>query len=392
MPQRPDIETWPGGEEPAIESSLLSSSRRLTALASLLVVVGVLFAATSAAAVPKLFWGVVPQLQQSDAQLQRLKRGGADSVRLPVAWGSVQPSPRGGLNWSGIDAQVGAAARARLEVLPFLYDAPRWAVPSRGVPGSAGARAPLHLPASGRAGRAWSTFARAAVARYGPRGTFWSENPTVPRRPIHYWQVWNEPNFKYFVVRPNPAEYGRLVKRTAAAIHSADSQAQIILAGLFARPGEAARPFNPPQAYFATDFLRLMYQRTPGVRAAFDGVALHPYTATYQRLAPEIEEVRSVLRRAHDGGIGLWITELGWSSERPNRSDSFAKGLHGQAAQLKGAFSLLRREQGRWRLKRVYWFSVDDVPGVCNFCGGTGLFRRNGRPKPAWHTFVHFAR
>ena len=104
MPQRPDIETWPGGEEPAIESSLLSSSRRLTALASLLVVVGVLFAATSAAAVPKLFWGVVPQLQQSDAQLQRLKRGGADSVRLPVAWGSVQPSPRGGLNWSGIDS------------------------------------------------------------------------------------------------------------------------------------------------------------------------------------------------------------------------------------------------------------------------------------------------
>jgi len=351
-----------------------------------------LLAATHAAAVPKLFWGVVPQLQQSDAQLRRLQRGGVDSVRLPVAWGSVQPSPRGGFNWSGIDAQVGAAARARLEVLPFLYDAPRWAVPSRRVPGSTGARAPLHLPANGSAGRAWSAFARAAVARYGPDGEFWSENPSVLRRPIHNWQVWNEPNFKYFVVRPNPAEYGRLVKRTAAAIHSADPHAQVILAGLFARPGEASRPFHPPQAYFAADFLRLMYQRTPGVRAAFDGVALHPYTATYQRLTPEIEEVRSVLRRAGDGGVGLWITEMGWSSERPNRSDSFAVGLHGQVAQLKGAFSLLRREQGRWRLKRVYWFSVDDVPGVCNFCGGTGLFRRNGNPKPAWHTYVHFAR
>jgi len=54
---------------------------------------------------------------------------------------------------------------------------------------------------------------------------------------------------------------------------------------------------------------------------------------------------------------------------------------------------LLRREQRHWRLQRVYWFSADDVPGVCNFCGGTtGLFRRNRRPKPAWHAYVHLAR
>ena len=72
-----------------------------------------LFAATPAAAIPKLFWGVVPQLQQSDAQLRQLRQGGVDSVRLPVAWGSVQPSARGGFNWSGIDAQVGYAAQAR---------------------------------------------------------------------------------------------------------------------------------------------------------------------------------------------------------------------------------------------------------------------------------------
>lgn len=351
-----------------------------------------LLPATPATAVPRLFWGIVPQLPPSDTQLQRLRHGGVDSIRLPVAWGSVQPRPRDEPNWAGSDAAVGGAARAGLEVLPFLYDAPRWAVRPHAVPGSPRARAPSHLPVRGRAGRAWSAFTRAAVARYGPGGAFWRENPTLPRRPIHYWQVWNEPNFKYFVTRPNPAEYGRLVKRTAGAIHSVDRHAQVILGGLFARPGEAARPFHPPQAYFAADFLRLMYRRTPGVRADFDGVALHPYSATYRRLRPEIEEVRSVLRRAHDGGVGLWITEMGWSSERPNRRDSFAKGLRGQAAQLKGAFSLLRREQRRWRLKRVYWFSLDDVPGVCNFCGGTGLFRRNLRPKPAWHAYVRFAR
>jgi hypothetical protein len=351
-----------------------------------------LLAAAPAAAVPRVFWGVVPQRQPSAALLQRLEQGGVDSIRLPVSWAAVQPSAGAELSWSGIDAQVAAATRAGLEVLPFLYDAPRWAVPSQRVPGSPGARAPLHLPVRGAAGRAWVAFARAAVARYGPGGSFWRENPTLLQRPIRFWQVWNEENFKYFVVRPNPAEYGRLVKRTASAIRAVNPGAKLVLGGLFARPAEAARPFHPPQAYFATDFLRLMYRRTPGVRAAFDGVALHPYSATYRRLRPEIEEVRAVLRRSHDGGVGLWITEMGWSSEPPNRRDSFAKGLRGQAAQLKGAFSLLRHEQRRWRLKRVYWFSVDDVPGVCNFCGGSGLFRRNLRPKPAWRAYVHFSR
>src|SRR5689334_3389191 len=265
-------------------------------LALFLAVVPALLAAAPAAAVPRLFWGVVPQRQPSDAQLLRLRRGGVDSVRLPVSWAEVQPSAGAGPSWSGIDAQIGAAARARLEVLPFLYDAPRWAVPSRSVPGSpSSARAPLHLPVRGHAGRAWAAFARAAAERYGPRGSFWSENPALPRRPIHFWQVWNEPNFKYFVVRPNPGEYGRLVKQTARAIHSVDRRADIVLGGLFARPGEAKRRLHPPQAYFAADFLRRMYRRTRGVRAAFEGVALHPYTATYRRLRPEIEEVRSVM-------------------------------------------------------------------------------------------------
>jgi polysaccharide biosynthesis protein PslG len=213
----------------------------------------------------------------------------------------------------------------------------------------------------------------------------------LPRRPVHAWQVWNEENFKYFVVRPNPAEYGRLVKRSARAIRAVDPHADVILGGLFARPGEATRRLRPPQAYFAADFLRRMYRRTPGVRAAFDGVALHPYSASYRRLAPEIEEVRAALRAGHDPGAPLWITELGWSSEHPSRRDSFAKGPQGQAAQLKGAFSLLRSHRARWRLRRVYWFSVDDAPGLCNFCGGSGLFGPGFRPKPAWHAYVRFA-
>src|SRR4051812_38346294 len=182
-----------------------------------------LLGAAPANAVPKRFWGVVPQAGLSPAQLVRLRNGGVDSVRLPISWAAVQPSPGRPPDFSSLDAAVGNLARANLELLPFLYDAPRWAVRPHAVPGSPGsARAPLHLPAAGAAGRAWAAFVRAAVERYGPSGSFWSENPALPRRPVHAWQVWNEENFKYFVVRPNPAEYGRLVKRSGRAIHAVD--------------------------------------------------------------------------------------------------------------------------------------------------------------------------
>ena len=354
----------------------------------------VLFAtsASAAEALPPTFWGVVPQATPNLEQLQRLKRGGVSSIRIPVVWPAVQPTRNGTFNWSGIDAQVENASRVGIAVLPFLVGAPAWAVPLVPVPGTGGSvKASRSLPVSGAAAGGWSSFARAAVARYGPGGSFWVEHPTVPPRPIRNWQIWNEENFEYFVARPNPAEYGRLVKLSYIAIKGADPGAKVILGGLFARPGEAVFKRKPPLAYFATDFLEQMYERTPGIKSKFQGVALHPYTSNFKRLTPYIEELRDVLKANHDAAKGLWITELGWSSQRPTPGNSFAKGRQGQATQLKGAFSLLRSAQRKWHIQQVDWFSVDDQIGSCNFCDGSGLFAKGFKPKPAWSAFTHFA-
>ena len=48
-------------------------------------------AAPAAEAVPCKFWGVVPQATPNFERLQRLKRGGVDSMRIPLFWNSVQP-------------------------------------------------------------------------------------------------------------------------------------------------------------------------------------------------------------------------------------------------------------------------------------------------------------
>jgi hypothetical protein len=366
--------------------------KSLRALATVAAVLAVAVSASPAQALPAKFWGVVPQAAPNLERLQRLQRGGVRSMRIPFAWPSLQPVAGGSFDWANLDAQVENAALAGVEVLPFLSGAPSWAVPSVWVPGSGqGVKAPRNLPVSGAAASGWSNFVTAAAARYGPGGGFWAAHPGLPPRPIRTWQIWNEANFHYFVVRPNPAEYGKLVKLSHSAIKSIDPGAKIVLGGLFSAPAEAELKRKPPLAYFASDFLDQMYERTPGIKSKFNGIALHPYTSTYKRLPLYIEELRTVLKANRDAGKGLWITELGWSSQPPSRGNSFAKGRQGQVAQLRGAFRLLRGKQRQWRVQRVYWFSVDDQKGSCNFCDGSGLFTETFAPKPSWRAFVGFA-
>jgi hypothetical protein len=371
-------------------------SRTLRAWTPALAVTMVFFAfsASAAQALPVGFWGIVPQNSLGTEQMQRLGRGGVESLRISIGWPSVQPSQGGSFDWSGFDNQIEGAAKAGIRVLPFLTGAPEWAVSQKRVPGAGGLTSPAHLPVGGAARTGWAAFLTAAVARYGPTGSFWSEHPGVPKLPIREWQIWNEPNFKYFVAVPNPAEYGLLVKNSFTALRAADPGAQVVLAGLFSRPkGSRDRRTGRHKSlnWYASDFVNAMYKRNPGIKTKFQGAALHPYTIFARELPEVIEEFRKTLRLNGDGAKRLLITELGWSSGPKNTGNLFAKGPGGQARELKAAFTQLRNHQASWKLKSVYWFSVDDQPGACNFCDGSGLFGPGFTPKPAWYTYVKFA-
>jgi hypothetical protein len=352
--------------------------------------------AAASAAVPAGFWGVVANEAPSGANARMLQRGGVESFRVPINWAAVQSSPGEEPDWGSIDPFVRAAAEGGESVLPFLTGAPQWAVPEEGV---GGARSPRNLPVQTAAQReGWREFLRLAVFRYGPGGSFWSENPLLPAHPVRIWQIWNEANYKYFVARPNPAQYGKLVVESFRDLHSADPGARIVLGGLFSRPkGGLAKPKagQIKRAWFAADFLERMYKTTPGVRGKFMAVSLHPYSPDYHQLPEEIEEVRAALKASHDPGRAIWLTELGWSSGKPNAENGhnkFEKGVNGQQRELTGAFNLLRADAASWRVKRVYWFSLTDAKGECNFCDGSGLFTDTFRAKPSWSSYKRLAR
>lgn len=336
-------------------------------------------------AVPREFFGIAPQTALTKSDVEYMRAGRIGSVRWPLIWESIQPTPRGGYDWSSFDQVVAMAAQGRLQVLPFLWGTPRWLTGK-----------PTTMPIdSARKRQAWAAFVEAAVQRYGPGGDFWAErspgtaavnyqvaipNPT----PIRTWQVWNEANFFYFAYPVSPGRYARLLKLTQPAIKRVDPGAKVILSGLFGDPDERG-----PRGMSAISFLERLYA-VPGLKTKFDGVALHPYAADTSDLIEMTEEARALVRDNRDPRAQLFITEMGWGSEDNYQEVAFEQGRGGQARQLRRSYRYLIGNRHRLNLKATYWFSWKDLPEVCNFCDSVGFFHEGNRfrPKPAWHAFV----
>ncbi len=343
-------------------------ARALGVLALLTVAAGAP-AAQARPALPRDFFGIVPQgaLEQSDYDRMR---GVVRTLRIPIFWHQVEPSP-GEYRFAETDQTVIDAAAAGVRVMPFVYGSPAWLSGSSAVP-------PL---ATAPARRAWALFLRELVDRYGPHGELWQ----VAGRdlPIRRWQIWNEPNFVLFWrPRPQPVAYARLLRISARAIRAEDRGARIVTAGV--APVEAGiAPWT---------FLRKLY-RVPGVSRDFELVGLHPYATRVRWVGDIVRYAREAMVDAGDRRTPLLLTEIGIASSGryPN---AFDKGLHGQAFFLRRALGLLVAKAGAWRIAGVDWFTWRDGPAPdphCVFCEYGGLFDADGAPKPAWHAFRRIA-
>jgi hypothetical protein len=326
--------------------------------------------AVAPAELPATFYGVLPQTERPQEDYLAMKRGGVDSVRFPIPWDAVERSP-GQYDFSLIDRYVERTARAGLEAFPAVNATPPfYGEDFRTLPVQTSEQK-----------AAWEAFLRAIVDRYGPRGSFWAARPDLPRRPIRIYQIWNEANFVFFTEQRSPTQYAELVKISHGAIKGRDPGARIVLSGLFAHPKRS-------QGWEATAFLNRLY-KVRGIKARFDGVALHPYATDASELGPDIRAMRRVMRRNGDARTAFYLTEIGWGDARDT---AFEKGPRGQVRELSQSFEIVRRMQRSARIKRVFWFSWEDLRNSCNFCESTGLWTENAaRPKAAWFRFRAYA-
>lgn len=320
-------------------------------------------------AAPSGFIGISPQGVTDGDDYELMELAGITSVRLPMNWADIEPEARDRFapRWEWLDEQVALAAEHGITAFPFLSGAPEWVSPLRGEPA-----------VSARQRREWVRFLHAAVYRYGPYGSFWRENPDLPRLPVRRWEIWNEENIVTFSREPNPTRFARLIEISGSLLHRADPGSTVILGGLFGRPLQT--PPNIPSGVF----LAQLY-RTPGIKRYFDGVALHPYVADADAMRGEIENLRRVMGRNGDSATPLYVTELGWGSA--SYESRWERGPRGQARELDAAFSLLTDNRLRWNIGGVWWFSWTDQAGSCQFCDSAGLLTGSREAKPSWYRF-----
>jgi polysaccharide biosynthesis protein PslG len=290
-------------------------------------------------------------------------RGKVGTLRVNLAWGTVQPSPGAAYDWSHYDGVIGEAARNGIRVLPTVYSSPTWAEPS-----------PEYPPLGDRLPQ-FEHFARAAVQRYGSDGSFWRQHPDIPKLPIMLWQLWNEPNSPLFW-RPKPdvGDYIDLLRGFDSTVTRADRGARVMLGGLFPTP----RGGISMQVFMTSLYLA-------GAQRYFDAAAIHPYAANPGNALASTADLRHVMDQSGDNDAPIWITEVGWASGGVPSGLTVGPGR--QADYLRQTFELAAQQRSRLGLEGVIWYSLNDTPGRL-WPGHCGLFTLDGAAKPSWSAFT----
>jgi hypothetical protein len=324
----------------------------LLALATMLVAGGATPASAAKRKVPFGFFGTVIHPWPDsvlEPQTALMARSGVESARIIILWEQLEPAP-GVYDFRALDGLAAAAARHRIALLPNITQTPQWASDRPSDPEFW--RWPPADP------NAYAELMRQLVLRYGPNGSFWGENPGLPRVPIRQWQIWNEQTAPWhWQPRPWGPSYKRLLEAAYKAIHGADRRAEVVAGALVA--------FG---TYAPWDGARELYRF--GAKRFFDVIAVHPFTnapsatrAARQTLEV-VRRVRAQMVRRGDRRKEIILTEMTWPAavgKVPRNALQQAAGLattpRGQVQRLRAAYRQLARARRKMRITGVYWYA-----------------------------------
>src|SRR4051794_3157162 len=184
--------------------------------AALLLALALSAPASASRQVPRGFLGVsaAGEMFEPMVDVQReftlMNAVGVESIITEFAWSVEQPEQGAPPDFSRTDPMVLAAAARRMPVMAIVVFAPPW-----------GAVDPSNLASPPKPGP-YAAYLRAAIARYGPHGTLWTEHPEVARDPVRDWQVWNEPSHAgFWSIQPFAHRYVALLRAAHRAIKDA---------------------------------------------------------------------------------------------------------------------------------------------------------------------------
>jgi hypothetical protein len=285
-----------------------------------------------------------------DREVGLMRSCGVESLRIVIYWEDLQPFARAGdvpaeraaefrdaggvpTTFADTDRVVVAAAGAGIRVMPVVLRAPAW-----------DREDPRNQASPPRGDAAYARFLQTLIARYGPRGSLWSERPDLRARPVRSWQVWNEPNIDRYWSSPRPfgPRYARLLRVANRAVRAADPGAEVVMSGL------------------ANDSWRAMAAAyRAGVRGHFNRAAVHPFSGRLANVMKILRLNREVMRRNGDGRVPIIVSELTWPSAKGKTKNTigFETTDAGQAVRLRAAYREMLRQRRALRLQTVMWYT-----------------------------------
>jgi hypothetical protein len=357
------------------------SLRRLTLILALTASVLAATPAISQARAPRGFVGITAEDvfagngSYRSSNLAAQKSIGVRLIRQTFNWRSIETSP-GVYNLGAYDGYVGSLASQGIRVLPVLFDTPFF------HSGTTKTR-PSYPP---RSNATMGRFAAALVRRYGPNGSFWSQNPGIRKVPITAWQIWNEPTLKvYWRNRPSARAYTRMVTTVSRSIRRVHRRAEIVSAGL--------PPSTLPGTIRLNRFIAQIYRARIG--RSITSLAINSYAKNSRELSRLLRSIRKLMNRRGGRRDSIWITELGWATSGPR--SRFNVGASGQARLIRSSFRFIRQNRRRLKLRGVVYFSWKDLapypPNFADLWGlHAGLLNRDGSRKPGYSAFSRSAR
>jgi len=376
-------------------------------------------AAASARSIPQGFfgvdmdpWALMRDGHDINTEMTTAAASGVESVRVPIYWYDVQPysamsrvpssavasmteDPAGGppLRLGRLDQFVAAASNRGIRILPIIIGAPQWAADPRW-------KKSLNPPADPAT---YASFSASLVKRYGPSGSFWTENPGTVKSPITSWQVWNEPDIDRYwpqhlgetqsvTVRGKAKRvrglnfapsFTLLLRAAHAAIKDADPKAQIVLASMTNK---------------AWTSLKLLY--ASGARGTFDEVGANVFSKTPSNLVTAIRQIRSTMAANGDSRLPYSATEYSWSSSAgsiplTSHMGWIVTSVSNQARNAGTSMDLFLRYRTSLKIKATYWYTwASSDSGNSSVWDYAGL-RRTGNSqvnsKPVLATFARKA-
>ena len=317
----------------------------------------------------------------SFADLDEMSAHGVRFLRIDFGWSWMEPS-EGQYNFTdarrdrirSMDHLLEECHKRGIQILGMIGYAPSWA------------NGDSNDKVRPNSADDYAKFARAVVERYKPGGS----GPAASQG-VRYWELWNEPNIHFLVVRQGESKaqkYAELVKAAYPAIVAADPNA-VVLIGATAPYGSVGEHDGTSGNVNPVTFLELLYGH--GVKGNFDGFSHHPYvypdpprTAQAWHAWPQIagtpKSLRSVMNANGDSDIPIWGTEVGWPQPASGES---AHDVDPNSKKVSAATAAQYMRDGY-----DYWQSATDPRGTLFwFCWSDaafadfGIFRDLGDPK-----------